>query len=257
MAPPPGTRRSKSLWDPADNHRRSEDDREVRLRELHQMQIEKKTLHSEHDFPCYWATTACALGNMRSPGNSHWRRSICAALHRRRHEAYGWVYIEVQVGSPREIQRMEGSWRREVGQASEAISYRSRRLVYLQEIHRIPKIGRDLKGNEMALHSSVEWSHWTGEPHDHGARMMLTAQCRTFEQALSLLSLSGGLTQEPHSDAITSPQDSAQGPEWEEAIFEASPCVRMLWFRPRSERETKEAELPSHSRFIHWVQHIN
>jgi len=44
MAPPPGTRRSKSLGDLADDHRRSEDDREVRLRELHQVQVSSEAL---------------------------------------------------------------------------------------------------------------------------------------------------------------------------------------------------------------------
>jgi len=34
-------------------------------------------------------------------------------------------------------------------------------------------------------------------------------------------------------------------------------CVRMFGFRPRSERETKEAGLQSHSRHILWVQHID
>jgi len=53
MAPPPGTCQSKGLGDLADDHRRSEDDREVPLQELHQVQIRLKTLHSEHDFPCH------------------------------------------------------------------------------------------------------------------------------------------------------------------------------------------------------------
>jgi len=154
MAPPPGTRRSKGRGDLADDHRRSEDDREVRLRELHQAQISSKALHS-HDLPCHWASAARALGQMRSHGNSHRRRSIYATLHRWRHEAYRWVHIEVPVGSPWEIQRMEGSERKGVGQASEAISYWWRRWVYLQEIYRIPKIRRDRKGNDYALHSSV------------------------------------------------------------------------------------------------------
>jgi hypothetical protein len=75
---------------------------------------------------------------------------------------------------------------------------------------------------------------------------MHPGRCRTFEEVLGICSLSGGLSQEPHSDAIGSRQDSVQCLAWEEAIVESSPCVRMLGFRPRSERETKEAGLQSH-----------
>jgi len=61
---------------------------------------------------------------------------------------------------------------------------------------------------------------------------------------------------ERHCDAIGSRQDSVRGLAWGEAIFEASPCVWMLGFCPRSETETKEAGLQSHSRHIRWVQYI-
>jgi hypothetical protein len=86
---------------------------------------------------------------------------------------------------------------------------------------------------------------------------MHAGQCGTFEQVLGFCSLSGGLSQELHSDAIGSQQDSIQDLAWKEATFEASPCVRMLGFRPRSEREMTEARLPSHSRYIRWVQHLD
>jgi len=78
-----------------------------------------------------------------------------------------------------------------------------------------------------------------------------------FEEVQGLCSLSGGLYQKPHSNAIGSRQDSVWGQAWEEAIVEACPCVRMLGFSPRSEWETKEARLQSHSRHIRWVQHID
>jgi len=74
---------------------------------------------------------------------------------------------------------------------------------------------------------------------------------------MGFCSLSGGLSQEPHSDAIGSWQDSVRGLAWEEAIFEASLCVRMFGFRARSEKETKEAGIQSHSRHIRCVQHID
>jgi hypothetical protein len=88
---------------------------------------------------------------------------------------------------------------------------------------------------------------------------MHAGQCRACEVVLGLCSLSGGLPQEPHPDAIGSQQDSVQGLEWirKEAIVEASPCVWMLGFCPRSETETKEAGLQSLSQHIRWVQHID
>jgi len=87
IAPPPGARRSEGLGDLADDHKCSEADREVRLRELHQVQISSKAIYS-HDLPWHWASAAGALGHMRSTGNSHQRRSIYAALHRRCQEAF-------------------------------------------------------------------------------------------------------------------------------------------------------------------------
>jgi hypothetical protein len=74
------------------------------------------------------------------------------------------------------------------------------------------------------------------EPHHHGMRTIHAGRCRTFEEVLGIWCLSGGLTQEPNSDAIGSRQDSVRGLAWiwEEAIFEAFPCVRMLGFRPHS-----------------------
>jgi len=96
-----------------------------------------------------------------------------------------------------------------------------------------------------------------GQPHDHGARTMHAGRCRTFEEVLGRCILSGGLSQDPHSDAISSRQDSVRGLAWEEAIVEASLCVRILGFRPPSEREMKEAGFQSHSRHIRWVQHID
>ena len=86
---------------------------------------------------------------------------------------------------------------------------------------------------------------------------MHAGRCRIFEQVLGLCSLSRGLSHELHSDAIGSRQDFIRGLAWEEAIFEASPCVRMLGFRPLSERATTEAGLQSHPQHIYWVQHID
>jgi len=82
MALPSRTRQSQGFGDLAEGSRRlSEDDWEVRLRKLHQVQIGSKTLYSKLNFPRHRASAACALGHMRSPGNSHQRRSIYAALH--------------------------------------------------------------------------------------------------------------------------------------------------------------------------------
>jgi len=78
-----------------------------------------------------------------------------------------------------------------------------------------------------------------------------------FKQVLGPCSLSGGLSQELYPDAIGSRHDSVGGLAWEEAIFEASPCLRMLGLHARSERETKEAGLRSHYRRIRWVQCID
>jgi hypothetical protein len=39
-------------------------------------------------------------------------------------------------------------------------------------------------------------------------------------------------------------------------IVEISQCIRMIGFHARSERDTKEAVIHSHSRHIHWVQHF-
>jgi hypothetical protein len=80
-----------------------------------------------------------------------------------------------------------------------------------------------------------------GEPHDHGTHMMHPGRCQTFEEVLGFCDLSSGQSLEPHSDGISSRQDSIRGLAWNEANFEASPCVRMLGFRPRSETETTEA----------------
>jgi hypothetical protein len=88
---------------------------------------------------------------------------------------------------------------------------------------------------------------------------MHAGRCRTFEEVLGIWSLSGGLSQKPHSDRLSGWQDSVQGLAWirKEAIFEASLDVRMLGFHPRSEREMKEAGLQSQFRHIRWVQHID
>jgi len=85
------------------------------LRELHQVHIRSEALHSKWNFPCHWGFATRALRHMRSPANRNRRRSIYAAPHRRCHDAYGWVHIEVHVGCPSEIRRMEGSYRNEVG----------------------------------------------------------------------------------------------------------------------------------------------
>jgi hypothetical protein len=53
-----------------------------------------------------------------------------------------------------------------------------------------------------------------GEPHDHGAHTMHAGRCQTFEELLGLRSLSGGRSQEPHSDAIGSRQDPVQDLAW-------------------------------------------
>jgi len=155
MALPLGTRLSQCFGDLAEGRCPcSENDWEVRSQELHQVQVSSEALYS-HNLPHHWATAAHALGHMRSPGNSHRGRSMYAALHWQRHEAYGCVHIELHVGSPWKSQRMEGSQRKGAGQASEAISYRWRRSVHLQEICRISKIRGHTQGNDYALHSSV------------------------------------------------------------------------------------------------------
>ena len=46
---------------------------------------------------------------------------------------------------------------------------------------------------------------------------------------------------------MRSREDSVRGLALQDAICDASPCVRMLGFHTRSERETKEAGLQSHS----------
>jgi len=66
--------------------------------------------------------------------------------------------------------------------------------------------------------------------------MMHAGRCRTFEDVLGICSLSGNLSQGQHSDAIGSRYHPVRGLAWEVANVEASPCVRMLGFRPRSER---------------------
>jgi len=88
---------------------------------------------------------------------------------------------------------------------------------------------------------------------------MHAGRYRTFEEVLGICSLSGVLSQEPHPNVIGSRQDSVRGLAWirKEAIVEASPCIRMLGFHVRSERETKEAGLQSHSQHNRWVQHID
>jgi len=194
---------------------------------------------------------------MRSGGNSHRRRSMYAALYWWCHEGYECVHIEVQVGSPWAIQRMEGCCTKGVGQASEAISYTWWWWVYLQEIRRIRKIRGNTKGNNYTLRFSVEWSHRTGELHDQGMLVMPAGGCRSLEGVLVFCSLSGSLSHEPHSDGIGSRQDSIRGLALWEDIFEQSPCVRMLRFCPQYNRETKEAGLLIHSRHIRSVQHID
>ena len=149
MALPPGTHGCEGFGDLAEvRNLCSDDDRKVPLQEMHQVEIDLEALCSVYNFPCHWATAARVLRHMRSPGNSHQRRSIHAALHRRCHGAHRWVHIEVQVGSPWEIQKIARSSRQGVGHASEAISCWWRWWVYVQEIRGIPKIRRDPKGNE-------------------------------------------------------------------------------------------------------------
>ena len=88
---------------------------------------------------------------------------------------------------------------------------------------------------------------------------MHAGRCRTFEEEPGVCSLGGGLSPEPHSDTLCGSQDSVQGLACigNEAIVEASPCVRMLGFHARSQREMKEAGLQSHSRHLRWVWHID
>jgi hypothetical protein len=83
-----------------------------------------------------------------------------------------------------------------------------------------------------------------GEQHDHGPRMMHPRQCRMFDDVLSICCRSGAVSQALYSDAIRSQQDSIRGLAWikDEAILEASPCVRILGFCLRSERETKKLD---------------
>ena len=86
---------------------------------------------------------------------------------------------------------------------------------------------------------------------------MQAGRCRTFEEVLGIGSLSGGVSQEPHCNAIGSREDSVKGLAWEETIVEASPCIAMLGFRPHSERQAIEAGLQSDFRHIRWVQHLD
>jgi hypothetical protein len=86
---------------------------------------------------------------------------------------------------------------------------------------------------------------------------MHAGRCRTFDEILSLCYLSGGISPEPHSKAIGSRQDSVRGLAWDEANFQVSAFVRMLRFRPCSEREMIAAGLQSHSRHVRWVQCID
>jgi hypothetical protein len=52
-------------------------------------------------------------------------------------------------------------------------------------------------------------------------------------------------------------ESGMQVKRFRKAIVEASPCVLILGFHLRSERETKEAGLQRHSWHISWVQHID
>jgi len=81
---------------------------------------------------------------------------------------------------------------------------------------------------------------------------MHAGQCRTFEEVLGHCGLSRGLSQELHSEEVGSRQDSVRGLAWEEAIIEASQCIRMRCFRAHSESEMQEAGLQSHTRHIRW-----
>jgi hypothetical protein len=75
---------------------------------------------------------------------------------------------------------------------------------------------------------------------------MHAGPCRTFDEVLGFCSLSGGLSQEPHSDAIDSWQDSVRGMAslGKEAIFEHSPYVRMRSFRAGSEMRDESSWIP-------------
>jgi len=108
LVPPFGTHRSQGPQDLAYNRPCSGNDREVPLRELRQLQYSLED-HYSLNLPHHWATAASAVGHMLSIGYSQWRRLINAALHRQRHEAYRWVHVEVQVGRPWQILRMERS----------------------------------------------------------------------------------------------------------------------------------------------------
>jgi len=57
---------------------------------------------------------------------------------------------------------------------------------------------------------------------------MHAGRCWTWDEVLGVCDRGGGRSQEPHSVAIGSQQDSVQGLPWMDTIFEASPCVRML-----------------------------
>jgi hypothetical protein len=61
-----------------------------------------------------------------------------------------------------------------------------------------------------------------------------------FEEILGLYRPSSSLSQDSHCNTIGSQQDSVRGLAWEEAIVEASPCLWMVAFHPRSEREIKD-----------------
>jgi len=152
---------------------------------------------------------------------------------------------------------MKLSWWTGVGQASEAISYRWRRWVYLQVSRRIPTIRGHTEGNNFALHFSVQWISQMGGPHDHGLHTMDSGRCWTCEEVLGLCCLSGSLSQEPHPGVIGIWQLSVYGLPWEDAIFEASTCFQMLGICPHCERDMKEAGVQNHSRDICWLQHID
>jgi hypothetical protein len=82
--------------------------------------------------------------------------------------------------------------------------------------------------------------------------------CTSFVQSCIITTVNGQpLTL--HSDMLSGWYASIQGLAWirKEAIFEASLSVRMLRFRPLSERETTEAGLQSHSWHIRCLQHID
>jgi len=84
---------------------------------------------------------------------------------------------------------------------------------------------------------------------------MHARRCRTFEEVLGGCSLSLNRFQKPHSEVISSRRRPIWGLACEEAMFETYQCVRMVRFRARSERETKDAGLPSHSQHKRWVKH--